>query len=154
MNAAREPVILHPKIKRYLEFLQEAFGIDQQVFARHRFFFRNERLVHIVADDHLSVPRALKSNVGLKFMHVHGTVPKLTTAAVLLFGRYATRNVVQLNEDQWQRFFAKKPVQLATAPDGEGPAAGLGRHVIVRYRGLSVGLGFVRDGELTSLSKY
>jgi len=88
------------------------------------------------------IPDMRCESVGLRFMSVRGRVWKPTTYALQLFGRFATKNAVDLGPDQAEKFIAGEQQSLeADLEDG---------YVVVSHRGDVLGCGLYTRGELVS----
>ncbi|MCB1037475.1 MAG: RsmB/NOP family class I SAM-dependent RNA methyltransferase [Acidobacteria bacterium] len=78
---------------------------------------------------------------GLPFLYFGMTQPKLTTAAALLLGAEARRGFVELDRRQTDLFLHRGHQDL---PRRQIEACDAGGPVIARYRGVALGLGFLR----------
>ena len=124
--------------------LEERFGIQPAAFDGYVLHRPNNKTLWIVAADHEPPPRPPNAGVGLGFLHTAMAVPKLTTQAAMAFGHHATRNVVTLDEAGADRYLRRDDVTLEAGElvDGDGDG-----YVLLRCRGLTLGVGFLRVGE-------
>lgn len=119
--------------------MESRFGIPPAAFEGVSFFRRGR---NVWAFSLPEIPDLRCESVGLRFISVRGKVPKPTTTALQLFGRVATKNVVDLSSDQAERFIAGERQRLeADVEDG---------YVVVSYRGGVLGCGLYSEGELIS----
>ncbi len=119
--------------------MQSRFGIAPEAFESVSFYRRGR---NVWAFSLPEIPDLGCESVGLRFMSVRGRVPKPTTTALQLFGRYATKNVVDLSSDRAEKFVAGEGQRLpAQVEDG---------YVVVTHRGDVIGCGQYLDGELIS----
>ena len=119
--------------------MQSRFGIPPEAFEAVSFYRRGR---NVWAFSLPEIPDLACESVGLRFMSVRGRVPKPTTAALQLFGRYASKNVVDLSSDQAEKFVAGEGQRLtALVEDG---------YVVVSHEGDVIGCGQYLDGELIS----
>lgn len=127
----------------HLDYLEDRFGIQHSMFDACGFFRANTKSVSIINRDHQSA--ASPYFAGLPFMHTNMSYPKLSTAAALTFGKYATRNVVQLS-----RFFADEYLMGKTLFDAvENLYEG---YVFVKYEDITLGMGvFFQHESVTEL---
>ena len=125
--------------------------IFDQLVARFGFpeaLFRSCALVDHEDDVFMTTPEAeaferikvVRKGIRLVRVFVHGIKP--TTNAMQLFGRYATRNVIDLDIVQAREFMQGTTLELS-APVEEG-------FVIVRHDGFGLGVGLYRQGILRS----
>ncbi|NPB03370.1 MAG: hypothetical protein GXO39_03010 [Thermotogae bacterium] len=119
-------------IEQVLKYVKERFGIPRNAFRGFRFFQRG-RDVWIVSED---VPDLRYVNrAGLRFARGGTKNPKLTTTAIQIFGRFATKNVVDINEEQLESFLKGEDLVVGTL---NGISKG---QVIVRYGSDPLGSG-------------
>lgn len=125
-----------------LALLEERFGIPREVFAAYVVFRPNAKTVWI-ADRRLRIPpRPEPTAVGMPFFHTKSRYPRPTSAAAMRFGRHATRNVVDLDEDQVRALVAQRDVRLTC--EQERSLSGTG-YVFARYRGVVLTVGLYRS---------
>jgi NOL1/NOP2/fmu family ribosome biogenesis protein len=126
---------------RALGYLEERFGIDRAVFSRHRLLLRGEH-VCAVREEACGAWDALSGvHCGLRLLKVTGSGGfKPSTRGIQVFGRGAVRNVCDLGEGDLR---ALLDGQSLPCPDARG-------FMILRCRGISVGVGLARDGRLLS----
>lgn len=129
----------------WLEVLTGRFGMPREVFADYLVFRRTASSLSIVRRG-LRPPLAPEpASIGIPFFYLGMRHPRPTSAAAILFGPHATRNVLDLGDDRVPDFVFGREISLegddAGAVDGPG-------YVLGRYRGDVVGLGHCRrEGE-------
>lgn len=127
--------------RAFLKFLKERFGIPEPAF-------EGLQIVE-VGDLWVATPEAAQfrsryvKRRGIRLARVHKKGYKLTTAAMQLFGRYATRNRIELSEEDLPRFLRGEDLRLETVPEGVEPG-----QVIVTYRGDVIGSGLLQGNKL------
>lgn len=84
--------------------------------------------------------KIVRKGIRLARVFAHGIKP--TTNAMQVFGRYATRNVVDLDSQQARRFVQGEELRLEAAVE---PG-----FVVVRHDGFAVGVGLYKQGMLKS----
>ncbi len=123
----------------HLATLRRHFGLPADAFTGLRFHARGDE-IHATDAGHAPWPRPRPQSSGIPLIKRAGHWPKPTTAAAMLLGDRATRNVVDLNRDQRDAYQRR----AAIAPDPEQLRACTGRgYVIVRYAGLALGAAFL-----------
>ena len=121
------------------EIMGSRFGIRHGAFEGVSFFRRGRNVWAVSLPD---LPDLDFEAVGLRFLSLRGRVPKPTTYALQLFGRFATKNAVDLSDGEARRFIAGERQQLS-APVEDG-------YVVVSYRGDVLGCGLYSRGDLIS----
>lgn len=101
-----------PTREAVLEWWQERFGIEPDVFAEHAFWERGRGKIWVVRDDvELSSPVAIEA-LGLHALRTRGEHWKPTLEAAQRFGHRATRNVIHLEEPAARAFLAGEDREL------------------------------------------
>ncbi len=139
-----EPQLLNVTEERepWLTILADQFGIDPTHFDDFVIFRESRRGVYIANRDQQPPQKPKPDTVGMLFMHTDGRYPKLTTASTIQFGRFATKNMIDLEPEQVQTFMARQNFNVAPAQLADVSGTG---YVILRYRGYVVGLGVYRE---------
>ncbi len=128
--------------RRVLEYLEEAFGIPAEAWEGHRFLVRGDYVFALAAEAAGACEAFRWVAAGLRILKTSGSGGfKPTSSGVQAFGRWATRRVRDLGDDELRALLSGQ--RLADAGGEEGP-------VILRWHGLALGMGFVRDGHLVS----
>lgn len=133
----------------WLKHLEERYGIAREHFAPYLLFRTSGQHVTVVARDHAPPTHPEAQNIGIRLLRTHMRFPKLTTDAAMIFGRHATRNVIEVDADQAEAFMARETF----APSSEQTASCTGTgYVIVRHDGIVLGVGLfhTKSGEVES----
>jgi len=127
-----------------LDYLERRFGIKRKVFDRY-VICGDEKGLFIATGPAAGFAELRTVRRGLKFASVYRDLVKLSTAAVQIFGRHATRNVLELDLAQVRSFISGGIIEVTIAATcvEEGP-------VIVRHEGRPIGLGMYRAGRIKS----
>lgn len=150
-TAKRRPIVHDDEQDPLRAAYQDIFGLPDAVFAGKALVNKGEAIV-MVARDIVAPPHPVPATLGLPLARSRGAAPKMTTAAAMVLGPYATRNVVDLTADQRDAFHAREEFTLS--PD-QMPTAAKSRMVILRYDGLGLGIGFLdRTGAPTVESQF
>lgn len=122
-------------------YLEEVLGIPATVFAEHRFVRRGEYIC-AVREEAFPACSALRwIAAGLKIVKVTGSGGfRPATRGVQVFGRWATRRVVDLGRQDLRDLLEGRRV----------PSQGKGGPVILRWNDVPIGVGLVREGHLVS----
>jgi NOL1/NOP2/fmu family ribosome biogenesis protein len=132
------------------------FGMPAEAFLGYR-FYRKANSIWVISEADL--PNFSYEALGLRMISLKDRPWKPTTCALQIFGRYATKNVVHLNEEQARAFLAGERQALEMG----GKALEAGRksletgcepcesgYVVVFYRGEVLGCGLYSRGVLAS----
>ena len=123
----------------WLAILEGRFGIPRDVFADLLIFRANRSTLQIARRD-LELPRRPDPvAVGIPFFYLKMRNPRPTSAAAILFGARADRNVLDLDEARVADFAFGREIPLGEDAGIDGPG-----YVIARFRGSVVGLGHCR----------
>lgn len=122
-----------------LEMLENYFGIPRQVFDAYHLIRQSKKYVSIVSADH-DPPNLPVASMGIPFVRTNLKYPKLTSAAAMMFGRYATRNLVSLSRIESEAFVRREDLVL---DDYQLIATVRTGYVIAQHDGVPLGLGLV-----------
>ncbi|MBK1648658.1 RsmB/NOP family class I SAM-dependent RNA methyltransferase [Rhabdochromatium marinum] len=132
----------------WLPALAEHYGWPETIWSGLRVQRQTRRGLHLLAADHEPPAQPSAQGRGLFFHRTNIRPPKLTTAGALLFGAQATRQVMELSQEQRDAYLRRasvtpRPQQWADCRPGQ---------VIVRYRGHPLGVALLtRSRTLESL---
>lgn len=139
---------------------QARFGIPEEVFSGLTFFKRG-RMVWAFSET--MVPPFVCETVGLRIMSMREHPWKPTTYALQLWGRFATKNIVELDDSETRTFFAGETVQLLAERENAAHSSRFVStaqfniidsletgYVIAAHRGAILGCGLYSRGRLIS----
>ena len=128
--------------KEILDYFSDRFGIPEKVFDGFC-FLKGERKIWVFRD-HPELKRILNElkveNAGIPLLRTKPSMWKPTTAGLQVFGRHATRNIIDLEGDALQAFLRMETI--------EGPLPLEPGFVIVRREGKVLGCGVYGKGSL------
>lgn len=125
--------------REWLAPFTERFGIPESVFTGVIPVKRGNKHLHLVPEDHRYPQAPAPEMLGLPAIRRRSMPVKPTTAAAMLCGHAATRNVVALRTEQAQAYLDRVPIER---PDSEQLTACTGPgYVVLRHRGHTLGLG-------------
>jgi NOL1/NOP2/fmu family ribosome biogenesis protein len=119
------------------------FGGPKETFEGYR-FYRKANSIWVISEADL--PNFSYEALGLRMISLKDRPWKPTTCALQIFGRYATKNVVHLSDEQAKAFLAGESQALETDLE-TGCEPG---YVVVFYRGEVLGCGLYSRGRLAS----
>jgi len=118
---------------------QDRFGISEQAFAGCK-FFRKAQSIWAISD--VDLPKISYETIGMRIMSCKDRPWKPTTSALQIFGRYATKNLIHLNQEE-AMIFLEGSSQVFESECEIG-------YVVVFYRGDVLGCGLYSHGKLVS----
>ncbi|MCG6894580.1 MAG: RsmB/NOP family class I SAM-dependent RNA methyltransferase [Desulfobacteraceae bacterium] len=130
--------------------LSARFGIPAKALETLRLVFKSEKHVHAVARDHRPPPGPLVT-LGLPLLNLRLRFPKLTTAGALAVGHWATRNVVDVDEDQAYAYLERRSLLLSARQRSGCRGDG---YVLVRHKEYVLGVGLLFEDRAEVLSYY
>jgi NOL1/NOP2/fmu family ribosome biogenesis protein len=127
--------------KRLFDELTRRFGFPERLF-RDWALVDHEDDVFITTPEVEEFSRVRPVRKGIRLVRVfrHGIKP--TTNAMQIFGRYATRNVIELTGEQASKFVQGEDLEIAADVNED--------FVIVQHEGFTLGVGLYRHGILKS----
>lgn len=129
----------------WLARVEERFGIPAEAFDGYVLLQQNRKTLALANADQRPCASPAPLSIGLAFMHTDMLFPKLTTGATLMFGHLATRNVIELTEEQATLFLQRQPISPAGEQLQRCTSKG---YVILTIDGVTLGQGLWRpDGE-------
>ena len=129
--------------RQLFSYLEERFGIHEQVFADYDLFSRRKSWWLLRKATSVNLPVRLKvRQVGLKAFDKVGKYLKPATRMVQLFGHHATKGVYPLSESELENLLRAEAVVVGSRlEDG---------FVILRFREQVLGVGLLMQGRITS----
>lgn len=118
---------------------KERFDIPEEVFEGYSFFRRGRMIWAFSLPE---IPPFRCESIGMRVISMRESPWKPTTYALQLWGRYARKNIIDLDDEMARRFFAGESLQLR-APAERG-------YVVVRHTGSVIGCGLYTPGRLIS----
>lgn len=138
--------------REWFDLFEERFGIPTEVFDDYAVFRPNKKALNIVAGDHEPPPAPVPDAIGVRFIRTKMRFPKMTTAAAMMFGNHATRNVLSLSQSEADCYLSRTTVELTETQLEHCTGTG---YVIVTHRDVTLGVGLLfRDdagGRLRSM---
>ena len=132
-----------PEKNHLVGFFRDRFGIPPSVFANHYLFRRRQTVWLFTKDDRLSALASLRvETVGVPILRWVKEHLKPTSAALQLFGKYVSKNIVSLDPVQLDELVEKRKVK------GEFPVSP--GYVLIKTEGVSIGCGLYLPDRLIS----
>lgn len=134
---SKPPFVLNETIQYRLDEVCQRFGIPESVFCDFSFSDDTSRGIYCINSDNTPPPIAWDA-AGLFFIKTRINFPKLSTAAAMVFGKYARKNRIELTREQLDAFLQKNDVALDSEQVALCTDTG---YVVCFYEGHSIGLG-------------
>ncbi len=141
---------LFPEAEQIISLLSKRFGIGRSAFDNLRLLTRTKRRVFVAASDHRPTVEPPPAT-GLPLLHLSMKTPKLTTAGAAFLGRFARRNVIDVDADQRRRYLRRQSFFLRPSQLGKDTEDG---HVLIRFDGAVLGVGRLRKAQMEVDSFY
>lgn len=142
--AAGKPVAGEVDPAPYVEELAARFGIDRDELAELLIYRSSAKKLSMVRRDVLLPSRPEAHTVGIPFYRTKTRPPRLSTAASMIFGRRATKNVVDVDTEQVLEMIAERETRLR--PE-QAARCGSPGWVLPRYRGVIVPIAYFSPDE-------
>lgn len=135
----------------WVEQITTRFGMPPAVFAVYDLLRWSKRGVWLINSDHQPLKLPRPDSIGIIFIRPKGKYPKLTTAGALLFGRQASRNLVDLDPEQMLAFYGRGEFPVSNTQLVANSGSG---YLLVRFRGFPLGIGIYRQAKGTLESTF
>lgn len=128
-----------------LEYLKNNFGINPEIF-EDLAILKVGNEVYIMNKDAISFKKIKVYYRGIKLGNTFSHSLRLATGVVQLFGKFATKNTIQLNYAEAFMFSQGQEFTPRNKPSDN--KAGL---VLAQYKQFPIGIGNYKDGKLKSM---
>ena len=125
-----------------LDHINARFDFPDNLFDELVFVRANRSVVRAFPRTLRLFARPAFDRVGIDFLRIDMANPRLTTTAVMTWGRRARQNAVDSTREQCERFLRRRPVALTS--DQLARCTGRG-FVIMRHYGHGLGVGFLES---------
>lgn len=132
----------------FVEWWQDRYGLPPETFAGLHFYQRGQATIWLSGADLSGMARARVEAVGIRVLRLGARYWKPTSIAIISLASDATRNVIDLEEEEARRFLAGAECVLEQDdPRLDGIEGGF---VVVRFCGVALGCGEWRRRTLRS----
>lgn len=135
----------------WIKKLCDRFGFSSGLFADYEILRMSKRGVYIVNNDHLFIENPKPDAIGMMFMRTDGRFPKMTTAAGMLFGRHASKNIIEITKEQAAAFFTRRTFAVSDAQIENCTGTG---YVVLCLQNTAVGIGVLHTQSQTIESTF
>ncbi len=130
--------------KALLSHMEKKFGIPENVFKGYDFFSTRKKIYVCSKECARDEFFTRSETAGIAFVRPDKEL-KPTTDAIQIFGKFASKNIVEISEQQLKKVLRGEEIELSELT----PEARC--NVIITYQGIDVGCGFYTQGRLRSL---
>ena len=133
------------KAKEFVKYLEERFGIEKSAFSGFTFHETSEKIYIFSADipqKNLDGLRIVQTGIVAGRIFDKGGKFKPTTNLLQIFGKFATKNIVQLSEKEKEDFVRGLDIDNKAADGVENG------YVIVKFGVDTLGCGIYSDGSI------
>ncbi len=125
-------------------YLEERFGLKRELFDGFEFLEESKGRVFMATKEAAYMAKVVTPvTLGLLFCRINGSI-KISGNITQLFGKHATKSIVQLTEDQAKKFIEGEDLKIESPDCGNG-------YVIVKYKDYSLGVGLLKEGEIKNM---
>ena len=121
-----------------LPIISERFGIAPDVFSKYVLFKPGTRGAYLVNRENCPPTMPEPDAVGMLFMKTRVRYPKLSTAASMLLGPNATRNLIELDLRQTHAYLNRQTIGVSAEQARHCTGKG---YVLLKHRGFVLGVG-------------
>ncbi len=134
---------LSPALERtILGYFSDRFGIKQNAFGNFAFYMRSK---NVYLGPKTTIDSPVPFSIGIFLAAVKkSTMP--SHSAVQLFGKYATKNIIELDQEAMMRFIRGDEIKINSAKSNASLVSD--GHVIVRYLDFFIAAGILKKGVL------
>ncbi|MCB0167428.1 MAG: RNA methyltransferase, partial [Anaerolineae bacterium] len=135
--AVEWPANISPEARDLSQAVLDRFGLSIDNVPPNVLFQPSNWRIYLVNPDHRPCPAPTPDASGMIFIKTKGKYPKLSTAAAQLFGGQATRNYLELDDQQAALYLARQEFNVPAAQSRFCTGPG---YVLMRYRGFTLGV--------------
>lgn len=126
-------------MKKIVKYFKEEFGIEEEVFKGYEFYeYKNSIYLMTKEVKDFNCEKIIRKGIRIARLVKKGIKP--TIDLVQLFGRYAKKNIIYLNEQDLKKILYGQDLNLELGME-EG-------YKILFYKNYPIGVGYFRDKKL------
>jgi len=126
-------------VEKILKEIRNRFGIPEEVFSNWKIIEAGD--LWIMSEEAFKFPIKNFSRKGIRLVRVYRDGYKLTTAGIQIFGKYATKNVLEISPDQVKDYLEGKDLSVGSCNVENG-------QVIIKYGDDYLGSGLYVNGKV------
>jgi NOL1/NOP2/fmu family ribosome biogenesis protein len=126
-------------VEKILKEIRNRFGIPEEVFSNWKIVEAGD--LWIMSEEAFKFPIKNFSRKGIRLVRVYRDGYKLTTAGIQIFGKYATKNVLEISPEQVKDYLEGKDLSVGSCNAENG-------QVIIKYGDDYLGSGLYVNGKV------
>jgi NOL1/NOP2/fmu family ribosome biogenesis protein len=126
-------------VEKILKEIRNRFGIPEEVFSKWKIVEAGD--LWIMSEEAFKFPIKNFSRKGIRLVRVYRDGYKLTTAGIQVFGKYATKNVLEISAEQVKDYLEGKDLSVGSCNVENG-------QVIIKYGDDYLGSGLYVNGKV------
>ncbi len=126
-------------VEKILKEIRNRFGIPEEVFSKWKIVEAGD--LWIMSEEAFKFPIKNFSRKGIRLVRVYRDGYKLTTAGIQIFGKYATKNVLEISPEQVKDYLEGKDLSVGSCNVENG-------QVIIKYGDDYLGSGLYVNGKV------
>jgi NOL1/NOP2/fmu family ribosome biogenesis protein len=126
-------------VEKILKEIRNRFGIPEEVFSNWKIVEAGD--LWIMSEEAFKFPIKNFSRKGIRLVRVYRDGYKLTTAGIQIFGKYATKNVLEISPEQVRDYLEGKDLSVGSCNVENG-------QVIIKYGDDYLGSGLYVNGKV------
>jgi NOL1/NOP2/fmu family ribosome biogenesis protein len=126
-------------VEKILKEIRNRFGIPEEVFSNWKIVEAGD--LWIMSEEAFKFPIKNFSRKGIRLVRVYRDGYKLTTAGIQIFGKYATKNVLEISPEQVKDYLEGKDLSVGSCNVENG-------QVIIKYGDDYLGSGLYVNGKV------
>jgi len=126
-------------VEKILKEIRNRFGIPEEVFSKWKIVEAGD--LWIMSEEAFKFPIKNFSRKGIRLVRVYRDGYKLTTAGIQIFGKYATKNVLEISHEQVKDYLEGKDLSVGSCNAENG-------QVIIKYGNDYLGSGLYVNGKV------
>lgn len=121
-------------INTLIQQLENEFGIPKSIFQKYDFIVQKDK-IYLMTKKVIAFNKIKSYRKGILFAQKLGKTWNLSDKAIQIFGKYATKNIVELNQEQIYEFMRSKKIsQIPNLPISSE------KRFILTYRKYPIGI--------------
>ncbi len=126
-------------VEKILKEIRNRFGIPEEVFSNWKIVEAGD--LWIMSEEAFKFPIKNFSRKGIRLVRIYRDGYKLTTAGIQIFGKYATKNVLEISPEQVKDYLEGKDLLVGSCNVENG-------QVIIKYGDDYLGSGLYVNGKV------
>ncbi len=128
--------------EKVFEYFEERFGISGKVFSGFRLYSDQKGRV-ILGPRTIPLDKAI--SIGMQIAHMNGSI-KPSTNFLQMFGRHATKNIVEITKEQAQKYIKGEDIEFHVPPKSASEG-----YVLLKYLEFPLACGLLKGNKVRNV---